>query len=100
MLPPIDMETNWSTILYMCSIYCCDICLSSYWKGSDSKGECGVPYERRFPMPRPSLDQPWYDIASEIHVQHEDVSLLEGGPHSEGGMYRLQWSWDLKMCPY
>ena len=19
---------------------------------------------------------------------------------SEGGMYRLQWSWDLKMCPY
>ena len=27
----------------------------------------------------------------------EDVSLLE---RSEGGMYRLQWSWDLKMCPY
>ena len=23
-------------------------------------GECGVPYERRFPMPRPALDQPWY----------------------------------------
>ena len=19
---------------------------------------------------------------------------------SEGGMYRLQWSWDLEMCPY
>jgi hypothetical protein len=27
---------------------------------TDSQGECGVPYERRFPMPRPSLDQPWY----------------------------------------
>ena len=30
----------------------------------------------------------------------EDVSLLERCPISEGGMYRLQWSWDLKMCPY
>jgi hypothetical protein len=35
---------------------------TSYWKGSDSMGECGVPYERRFPMPRPALDQPWYNI--------------------------------------
>ena len=31
----------------------------------------------------------------------EDVSLLERYILiSEGGMYRLQWSWDLKMCPY
>ena len=31
----------------------------------------------------------------------EDVSLLERCPYfSEGVMYRLQWSWDLKMCPY
>ena len=28
------------------------------------------------------------------------VSLLERCPHLEGVMYRLQWSWDLKMCPY
>ena len=30
----------------------------------------------------------------------EDVSLLERCPISVGGGYRLQWSWDLKMCPY
>ena len=30
----------------------------------------------------------------------EDVSLLESVLISEGGMYRFQWSWDLKMCPY
>ena len=43
----------------------------------------------------------------------EDVSLLERCPHFRGCMYiqasmisggvciyRLQWSWDLKMCPY
>ncbi|CAI8008589.1 Probable inactive purple acid phosphatase 27 [Geodia barretti] len=35
---------------------------TSYWKSPDSMGECGVPYERRFPMPRPALDQPWYNI--------------------------------------
>ena len=29
----------------------------------------------------------------------EDVSLLERCLFSEGVMYRLQWSWDLKMCP-
>lgn len=26
----------------------------------DSGGECGVPYERRFPMPSAGRDQPWY----------------------------------------
>ena len=25
----------------------------------DSGGECGVPYERRLAMPRPSPDEPW-----------------------------------------
>jgi len=32
----------------------------SYYQGTDSGGECGVPHERRFPMPRPSLDEAWY----------------------------------------
>ena len=38
---------------------------------TDSAGECGVPYERRFAMPRPAPDQPWsvcvtiYSILSE-----------------------------------
>ena len=41
----------------------------------------------------------WYVQAS-MELGPEDVSLLERCPHSEGGMYRLQWSWDLKMCPY
>jgi hypothetical protein len=35
----------------------------SYFDGKDSGGECGVPYERRFFMPRPSLDQPWYSVS-------------------------------------
>ena len=41
----------------------------SYYTGTDSGGECGVPYEKRFPMPRPSLDEAWYgfDYGS-VHV--------------------------------
>ena len=41
----------------------------SYYTGTDSGGECGVPYERRFPMPRPSIDDAWYgfDYGS-VHV--------------------------------
>ena len=41
----------------------------------------------------------WYVQASK-ELGPEGVSLLEGVLISEGGMYRLQWSWDLKMCPY
>ena len=41
----------------------------------------------------------WYVQAS-MELGPEDVSLLERCPHFRGGMYRLQWSWDLKMCPY
>ena len=37
---------------------------------------------------------------SSMELGPEDVSLLERYPHfSEGVTYRLQWSWDLKMCP-
>ena len=41
----------------------------SFYVGQDSGGECGVPYEKRFPMPRPSLDEAWYgfDYGS-VHV--------------------------------
>ena len=41
----------------------------SFYTGSDSEGECGVPYEKRFPMPRPSMDEAWYgfDYGS-VHV--------------------------------
>ena len=35
-----------------------------------------------------------------MELEREDVSLLERCPHFRGCMYRLQWSWDLKMCPY
>ena len=68
----------------------------------------------------------WYVQAS-MELGPEDVSLLERCPHFKGVictgfngvgtyglcvpirevssfqrvvMYRLQWSWDLKMCPY
>eukprot|EP00698_Gefionella_okellyi_P012731 TRINITY_DN3448_c0_g1_i1.p1 TRINITY_DN3448_c0_g1~~TRINITY_DN3448_c0_g1_i1.p1 ORF type:complete len:576 (+),score=64.75 TRINITY_DN3448_c0_g1_i1:121-1728(+) len=34
----------------------------SFYTGTDSGGECGVPYEHRFRMPRPSNDQPWYSF--------------------------------------
>ena len=62
-------------------------------------------------------------VQASMELGPEDVSLLERCPHfrgvmyngvgtrrcvpirkgiliSEGVMYRLQWSWDLKMCPY
>ncbi|KAL5489146.1 hypothetical protein EMCRGX_G018204 [Ephydatia muelleri] len=32
----------------------------AYYNGTDSNGECGVPYEKRFPMPTPAQDQPWF----------------------------------------
>jgi hypothetical protein len=32
--------------------------------GTDSGGECGVPYYKRFPMPTPTPDQPWYSFNS------------------------------------
>ena len=32
-----------------------------------------------------------------MELEPEDVCIREV---SEGVMYRLQWSWDLKMCPY
>jgi len=31
----------------------------SFYGVKDSYGECGVPHEKRFPMPRPSLDEAW-----------------------------------------
>ena len=62
----------------------------------------------------------WYVQAS-MELGLKDVSLLERCPHfrgwyvqasmelgpedvrgvliSEGGIYRLQWRWDMKMCP-
>ncbi len=33
--------------------------LRSFYNVDDSNGECGVPHERKFAMPRPSLDEPW-----------------------------------------
>ena len=61
-------------------------------------------------------------VQASMELGPEDVSLLEKCPHfrgcyvqasmelgpedvrgvliSEGVMYRLQWSWDQKMCPY
>jgi len=29
---------------------------------NDSMGECGVPYEKRYPMPTPALDSPWWSV--------------------------------------
>lgn len=34
----------------------------SLWDGTDSGGECGVPYESRLQMPTPRKDQPWYSF--------------------------------------
>ena len=39
-------------------------------------------------------------IQASMELGPEDVSLLERCPHFRGDMYRLQWSWDLKVCPY
>ncbi|XP_062502844.1 uncharacterized protein LOC134179856 [Corticium candelabrum] len=35
---------------------------NGYFDGTDSGGECGVPHERRFLMPRPRPDEPWYGV--------------------------------------
>ena len=51
------------------------------------------------PIREVSYFRGWYVQAS-MELGLEDVSLLERCHISEGGMYRLQWSWDLKMCPY
>jgi len=34
----------------------------SFYDGSDSGGECGIPFESRFRMPIPAKDQFWYSI--------------------------------------
>ncbi|XP_057818701.1 probable inactive purple acid phosphatase 27 [Cryptomeria japonica] len=34
----------------------------AYYGTPDSGGECGVPYEKYFPMPTPGQDKPWYSI--------------------------------------
>ena len=36
-------------------------------------------------------------VQASMELGPEDVSLLDRYPHFRG---RLQWSWDLKMCPY
>ena len=40
---------------------------SSYYNGTDSGGECGVPYEKRFIMPRPAINKHWY-VCVYVHV--------------------------------
>ena len=37
-------------------------------------------------------------VQDSMELGPEDVSLLERCPHFRG--YRVQWSWDLKTCPY
>ena len=44
------------------------ICCSSYYNGTDSGGECGVPYEKRFIMPRPAINKHWYVIHAHTHA--------------------------------
>ena len=40
-------------------------------------------------------------VQASVELGPEDVSLLERCPHFRGCcVHRLQWSWDLKMCPY
>ena len=36
-------------------------------------------------------------VQASMELGCEDVSLLERCPHSEDVMYRLQWSWDVRM---
>jgi len=34
----------------------------AYYNGTDSGGECGVPYEHYLAMPTPGTDKPWYSF--------------------------------------
>ncbi|KAL3701603.1 hypothetical protein R1sor_019625 [Riccia sorocarpa] len=36
----------------------------SYYEGTDSGGECGIPYYNYFPMPSQGQDKPWYSLES------------------------------------
>jgi hypothetical protein len=41
----------------------------AHYNGSDSGGECGVPYESHFPMPSPAKDKPYYGFNfGNVHV--------------------------------
>ena len=43
------------------------------------------------------IDNKYRTAHSNVMYRLQDVSLLE---RCLGVMYRLQWSWDLKICPY
>ena len=39
-------------------------------------------------------------VQASMQLGPEDVSLLERCPHFRECYVQVQWSWDLKMCPY
>ena len=48
---------------------------SSFYGAKGSHGECGVPYARKFPMPRPSLNETWWEALWYCHVTCRSCDL-------------------------
>ena len=46
-------------VLVNCLVIGYFILYRAYYNGTDSGGECGVPYEKRFIMPRPAINKHW-----------------------------------------
>ena len=46
----------------LCSNHERDWLTNSFFENTDSGGECGIPYYRRFPMPRKSDTTPYYSF--------------------------------------
>ena len=59
------------TVVYMTFVF------SGYFDGTDSGGECGVPHERRFLMPRPRPDEPWYVSNTIVSEPYGIVIILK-----------------------
>ena len=54
------------------------------WRNdTDSGGECGIPFMRRFPMPRPSEKEPWHSMTYEqvaVVFMSTEVNFQPGSP--------------------
>lgn len=75
---------------------------SKYDESRDSGGECGVPYEKYFPMPTIAEDKPWYSInqgpvhftvMSTEHNWTQDSEQYEWIKHDLASVDRKQTPW-------
>jgi hypothetical protein len=74
----------------------------SYFGTQDSGGECGIPYERRFPMPTAAEDKPWYSM------RYGPITFVFMSTEHNYSTNSVQWEWmkntlaavDRKVTPF